>query len=225
MSFCIQSFGNPDSETVLLQMADDHDLELLEREVSRIQELTGEQAFCLKAFRVNSWNRDLSPWQAPAVFGKEDFGSGAAETLEYLLRETAGISRTKKVFLGGYSLAGLFALWAGCQTDRFDGIAAASPSVWFPGFLDYMKKQEIRARAVYLSLGDKEERTRNAVMAAVGDKIREAHDLLRSAGVDCTLEWNQGNHFRDPELRTAKAFAWLMKRTGGISHVSENEAF
>ena len=25
-----------------------------------------------------------------------------------------------------------------------------------------------------------------------------------------TLEWNPGNHFKEPGLRTAKAFAWVM---------------
>ena len=29
-------------------------------------------------------------------------------------------------------------------------------------------------------------------------------------GINCTLEWNQGNHFREPDIRTAKAFAWVM---------------
>ena len=24
------------------------------------------------------------------------------------------------------------------------------------------------------------------------------------------LEWNQGSHFKEPDIRTAKAFAWVM---------------
>jgi hypothetical protein len=75
-----------------------------------------------------------------------------------------------------------------------------------------MRENELRSAAVYLSLGDREEKTRNPVMAAVGDNIREACSLLRSQGVTCTLEWNEGNHFRDADLRTAKAFAWVMKQ-------------
>ena len=84
------------------------------------------------------------------------------------------------------------------QTDVFKGVAAASPSMWFPGFSDYMKEQDIKAKTVYLSLGDKEERTRNPVMATVADKIREAYRYLKTKGGTCTLEWNPGNHF--PEL-------------------------
>jgi hypothetical protein len=48
-------------------------------------------------------------------------------------------------------------------------------------------------------------------MAAVGDRIRELHALLAARGTDCILEWNPGNHFREPELRTARAFAWLLR--------------
>ena len=98
------------------------------------------------------------------------------------------------------------------QTDRFDGIAAASPSIWFPHFTEYMRENQIRADAVYLSLGDREERAKNPVMALVGNAIREAESILRDAGTDCILEWNKGNHVKEPDLRTAKAFAWLMNR-------------
>ena len=213
MSFEIFTYGNPDAAAQLVQMVDDHDLSLIEQEVEFIRELSGGQDFGLKAVKVNDWSKDLSPWPAPAVFGNEDFGEGAEETLAFLLNNVvpAGKAPGAKTFLGGYSLAGLFALWAGFQTDRFDGIAAASPSIWFPGFVDYMRGNEMQPHAVYLSLGDREERTRNPVMSQVGNAIRQGCDVLQAAGVECVLEWNKGNHFKDADLRTAKAFAWLMK--------------
>ena len=215
--FAVLSFGDENADTLLLQMVDEYDLKVIEQEVSYIRELSGRQDFCLKAVQVHSWNLDLGPWPAPAVFGKEDFGDGAAQTLEYLLNkvikedpDTASRSAGRKVYLGGYSLAGLFALWAGYQTDRFDGIAAASPSIWYPGFIDFMKERKIRTDLVYLSLGDREEKTRNPVMSTVGGRIRDAYEILNSTGVKCILEWNKGNHFREPDLRTARAFAWLL---------------
>ena len=213
VQFNIYTYGDPAADILLVQMVDDHDLAVIESEVSFIKELSGGQSFCLKAVKVDNWNKDLSPWSAPAVFGREDFGAGAEETLAYLLTEVVPhkINSPKKVYIGGYSLAGLFALWAGYQTDVFSGIAAASPSIWFPGFTEYMKENELHAHAVYLSLGDREERTRNPVMARVGDAIREAYAHLQETGVDCVLEWNKGNHFKEPDLRTARAFAWVMK--------------
>lgn len=197
--------GNPNASVVMIQMADDHDLEFIESEVKEIQKLT-DADFCLIVIKVQNWNLDLSPWKAPAVFGKEDFGGGAEKTLKEVLKYCS--DRDKKYIIGGYSLAGLFALWAAYQTDVFAAVAAASPSIWFPGFVDYMKENEIHSKAVYLSLGDKEEKARNPVMASVGDCIREASDILKDKGIKTILEWNPGNHFKDADLRTAKAFAW-----------------
>ena len=126
-------YGNPESSNVLIQMVDDHDLSMIENEVDAITERVGD-AFYLIALKVDDWNRDLSPWKAPAVFGKEAFGDGAKETLSRVLAELNDLG--KKYYIGGYSLAGLFALLAAYQTKRFEGVAAASPSIWFPGFVD-----------------------------------------------------------------------------------------
>ena len=202
-------YGNPDASVILIQMVDEHDMEGMESEVAEIKKLM-DADFSLLAFKVHDWNTDLSPWPASAVFGKEDFGNGAADTLAEVLK--CCTDPKKKYIIGGYSLAGLFALWSAYQTDVFKGVAAASPSVWFPGFQDYMRGNSILAASVYLSLGDKEEEVRNAVLCTVGDRIREAYGLLKEQGINTTLEWNRGNHFKDPDIRMAKAFAWVMKR-------------
>lgn len=212
-------FGNADTSTVLVQMVDDHDLALIEKEISHIRELTGSDNFLLAAVKVKRWEADLSPWTAPPVFGEEAFGNGAGETLQYLTEQLlpslggGSASGGRCFLLGGYSLAGLFALWSAYQTGLFSGVAAASPSVWFPGFCRYVQENRIRTDAVYLSLGDREERTKNPVMSQVGTAIRTIHAHFDAAGIPCTLEWNKGNHFKNPDLRTAKAFAWLMGRT------------
>jgi len=204
MQIC--EYGDPESNRVLIQPVDDHDLSVIENEVAAIKARTDD--FRLIAVKVNDWNRDLSPWTAPPVFGNEPFGSGASDFLNAILPLCA--DKRKTYYLGGYSLAGLFALWAAHETDVFHGIAAASPSMWFPGFLDYMQTHPIRAERVCLSLGDREEKTRNPVMATVGTRIKEAYDLLKRRGTDCVLEWNPGNHFKDPDLRTARAFLWIL---------------
>ena len=207
----ISEYGNKQSDIVLIQPVDEHDLALIENETAQIRERTSAD-FRLAAFRVTDWNDDLSPWPAPAVFGKTEFGGSAEDTLKEILRFCE--DRTKAYYIGGYSLAGLFALWAACQTDLFRGAAAASPSVWFPGFPEYMRMHRMQAGRVYLSLGDREERTRNPVMAKVGENIRAVCDLLKEQEIDCLLEWNEGNHFRDADLRTAKAFAWVIRDAG-----------
>mgnify|MGYP003106259861 FL=1 len=194
------------SDNVLIQPVGKHELPWIENEVREIHRLTSAD-FKYIAVEIDDWNDDLSPWKAQAVFKDDDFGGGAVKTLEKILTLC---SDKKKYYIGGYSLAGLFSLWAAYQTDIFTGIAAVSPSVWFPGFIDYMREHEIKSKTVYLSLGDREEKTRNPVMAQVGNCIRSGYDWLKECGVDCTLEWNSGNHYREPDMRTAKAFAWIL---------------
>lgn len=201
-------YGNPSASTVLIQPIDDHDLGELKTEINEIRKQV-QIDFQLIAVKVDDWNHDLSPWKAPAVFGKDGFGDGAEDMLRFILAQCMTCSKT--YYIGGYSLAGLFSLWAAYQTDVFAGIAAASPSIWFPNFLQYMKEQDVRADSVYLSLGDREEKTRNPLMATVGDCIREGHELLLGRGIRTTLEWNPGNHFKDVGIRMAKGFVWLMK--------------
>ncbi len=205
---------------LLVQAVDDHDLEVLDSEADAIADEAGEP-FVLAAFKVSDWNVDLSPWEAPAVFGDQDFGAGAEATLAFVedalipgVSARLGVSRQVPVVIGGYSLAGLFALWAGHRSRSFAAIAAASPSVWFPGWMDLTKSTCPSVRAVYLSLGDREEKTCNQLMAAVGDCIKEQERILRGRGIPVTLEWNKGNHFKHPDLRTARAFAWCMKTLG-----------
>ncbi|MBP5489332.1 MAG: esterase [Lachnospiraceae bacterium] len=201
-------YGPESALIVLIEPIGDHDPEGIEEEYNLIRQYTDKE-FRLVTVKVDDWNRDLSPWKAPAVFGKEDFGDGAEEFLRKILLLCGDSS--KSYVIGGYSLAGLFALWAACRTDVFQGVAAASPSAWFQGLLQYIREHGMKGKAVYLSLGDREEKTRNQVMATVGERIREIYRLLAEQKVNCTLEWNRGNHFQEPDVRTAKAFAWVME--------------
>lgn len=214
-------YGDGQAADVLIQAVDGHDLEAMDQEAEHIRTLAPDHPFLLVAFRISDWNRELSPWEAPAVFGKEGFGAGAGDTLAYVteslipeMEASCPAEGNRRYHLGGYSLAGLFALWAAYQTDLFHGVAAVSPSVWFPQWLAFIGERAIRSPRVYLSLGDKEERTRNKVMAEVGRNIRRQHELLcrEEAVRACTLEWNPGNHFADSGIRTARGFAWLLRQ-------------
>ncbi len=204
----IFSYGDPAAELVLVQPVDEHDLTFIESEVSEIGKRT-TTPFSLLAVLVDDWNRDLSPWPAPAVFGKDDFKGGAPETLNRIMEFCADSGKT--YIIGGYSLAGLFALWASTQTNLFAGVTAASPSAWYPGLREFLKDHPMRTNGVYLSLGDREEKTKNPVMATVGDAIREIYGQIGKHSIDTTLEWNEGNHFRDADIRTAKAFVWAIE--------------
>lgn len=210
---CVFLFASDVPEILFLQPADARDAQLPERQLEAMRDCA--RPFALAAFEIADWNRELSPWEAPPVFGRAPFGGRAEETLRFLLDRLLpdlfsrlSLPEDIPLCLGGYSLAGLFALWAATRTERFSGIAAASPSVWFPGWIDYVKAHPLRTSRVYLSLGDREERARNPVMATVGDRIREQYEILRQDHI-VTLEWNPGNHFRASEKRSARAFCWI----------------
>ena len=79
--------------------------------------------------------------------------------------------------------------------------------------MEFEQQHPIQAQHIYLSLGDREERTKNPVMATVGDNIRTLHSHLAERSVDCILEWNCGGHFKDADLRTARAFRWVMEES------------
>lgn len=205
--------GPADAEVLLLQPVNDQEHRLLERQAALLAQHT-DRRFALVAFAVEDWNDDLSPWPAPAVWGDQAFAGQARQTLDFVTEKLLPTLplHPRRVVLGGYSLAGLFALWAASRTDLFAGVAACSPSVWFPGWMEYLRGNPLQTDLVYLSLGDREEKTRNRTMAEVGDALRAMPPLLTASRptLRCTLEWNPGNHFRETDLRMAKGFGWVL---------------
>ena len=204
---------------LLIQPVDEHDIEVLDNEVEEILKNTDKQ-FSLIAFKIEDWNNELSPWEAPPAFGKKSFGSGATDTLEFIesrliptVKEKYEFADDVQVILGGYSLAGLFSLWSSYKSNTFSSIAAASPSVWFSGWEEFMNSNTPLSNTIYLSLGDTEEKTKNKVMSAVGDNIRKQEELLKNDNITTILEWNKGGHFSNLDIRVAKAFVWCMENS------------
>ncbi|MBQ2117792.1 MAG: esterase [Clostridia bacterium] len=188
--------------------------------VDAVRDASGGEPWLFLPLPVSDWNSALSPWEAPPVFGDAAFGGGAQATLSRIgeallpaLRASCLPAPGARYFLSGYSLAGLFALFAGYRSSAFYGVAAVSPSVWFPSWDRLAREERMRAKRVYLSLGDREDRTRHPVMRTVSERIRLEESLLLPAlgRENVLLEWNGGGHFRDPEGRTAKGIRWLLK--------------
>ncbi|MDE6918024.1 MAG: alpha/beta hydrolase [Lachnospiraceae bacterium] len=188
---------------------------------SCVERLLPGAAFVLAAYESDNWNDDFSPWAAPAVFGREGFGGKAGDTLEWLTAfympyVEKGLSEPVRFSLG-YSLAGLFGLWAYCESALFSGAVSCSGSLWYDGWLDYVREKaaECRDQAayLYLSLGDREERTKNRRMAAVGGNTKAVYTLLcvNQENVQGIFEWNQGGHFSEPDLRISKGIYWILK--------------
>ena len=196
---------------MLLQPVGDHDLPAIENEIREIKRLTA-QPFRLIAVKVERWNDDLSPWCAPAVFGHEDFGDGAAALLREILPLCEDADR--RYIIGGYSMAGLFALYAIYQTGLFSRVGSISGSLWFPGMKEYIFSHEPTCwpGCMYFSLGDKESKTRNQVLRNVRQNTDEIHAFYRGKGIDTTFQLNPGNHYNQAVERTVDGLCWLLSR-------------
>lgn len=190
-------------------------------EAERAFSLLSEPKPILAAIDGLDWACDLSPWQAPRAFGDgTDFGGGEEQFLAVLTERI--IPETEKSLgitprcrgLVGYSLAGLFAVWATYRVDCFDRVASVSGSLWFDGFLDFMRGNVMRKvpDVAYFSLGKQEKHVKNARMRAVEDCTAAAVSLMEAAGAETRFVLHDGGHFHETAERTAAALRFLAER-------------
>ena len=211
-------FATERPEVLLIQPSARHETKNdgINREV-KVLATTATKGFAIVFFDTVEWAKALMPWQDEAVSRNEEVGKHAQDTLVYI--EESLVPWLHKRFgklpciIGGYSLGGLFALWAARQSAAFCAVAAASPSLWIKGWADFADNRSLNAQLAYVSLGDREEHCRNQRMARIGDCVRHEHlTLTEQIGTTATtLEWNNGGHFGEEAERTAKAFAWCIE--------------
>lgn len=165
------------------------------------------------------WNHDMSPWYMPSIYSKEKSFSGGADgylklLIDEILPKAKELIEGEPEFTGiaGYSLAGLFAIYAMYKTDAFDRVASMSGSLWFSDFIEYCKINEYKRLPdkIYFSLGDKEANTRNPVLKTVQDKTIELSEYFKSLGTEVIFELNPGNHFTDVNFRSAKGIKAIL---------------
>ena len=165
------------------------------------------------------WNVQLSPWKANQIVkGVGPFAGRADVFIKSLETEISQIITKRRlnpsaVYIAGYSLAGLFALYALYMTDIFDGAACCSGSLWYPEFTSFVKENEFKRKPskLYLSLGDIESKSKNPVFATVEDKTKEVYEFYESEGINVHFEMTSGNHMTDIDKRVARGVAYLLK--------------
>ena len=177
--------------------------------------------FTLVAISDLDWNHNMVPWDSPPAFkNAEPCTGGADDYLRLLIEEI--IPKAEKEITGapswrgivGYSLAGLFALYAIYRTDLFSRVGSMSGSLWFPGMKDYIFSHELKRQPdhMYFSLGDKESKNRNPILRSVRQNTEEIHAFYQSKGIDTVFELNSGNHYNHVAERTAAGIVWLLNR-------------
>ncbi|MCR5537414.1 MAG: hypothetical protein K6F05_08425 [Succinivibrio sp.] len=156
---------------------------------------------CLSAL---SWEDDLTPYPAPALSAKDRPFGGQAEHLLRVLENDIlpwSLSQLPKApdYLGvaGYSLAGMFALYAAFNCRYFTAVASMSGSLWYPDFVRYLMQKSAPAQPlrIYLSLGAAESRTRHPQLRRVGECTQALYQFLKDSHYEVKFEEQPGNHF------------------------------
>lgn len=143
-----------------------------------------------------NWEAELSPWAAGDLFKYSEMFTGGADVYLKLLTEEimpqAESMLPGKIAwrgLAGYSLAGLFTVYALYKTDLFSRAASMSGSLWYPGFKDFALQSAIckTTQYLYFSLGDKEARARNQYLKTVQQCTEELAAHYRSLALTLVM--------------------------------------
>lgn len=163
------------------------------------------------------WEEELSPWPEEIKGMKctgeaETFLKTLVEDICPRVEQSLGYVPKKRVLVG-YSMAGLFSLYALYKTDFFNSIASVSGSLWYPKFKEYAMTTPFAGHPerIYLSLGDRESRTRHPLFKTTQSNYEELRDFYAGKNLDSIFELNPGNHFQDPAGRVARGIAWLLR--------------
>ena len=167
--------------------------------------LSGKHGISIAVIEDVNWNDDLTPWQAEGVFKKaKPFGGKAAAFLDKLTHEIIpetemdlGLEDAERTLLG-VSLSGLFAVWAAFNTDAFANIISISGSLWYDGFVEWMKEQtpSPQLKKVCMLLGEKEKNSKEKRMATVEERTLAAADILKAKSqAVVSFELVEGTHF------------------------------
>ena len=191
------------------------------QKVYEAAQTAGCPPFTLVAISDLSWNHDMVPWDSPPAFKNAEPCTGGADDYLRLLAEEIIPTAEREITgvpswcgIAGYSLAGLFALYAIYRTDLFSRVGSISGSLWFPGIKEYIFSHEPKRwpDCMYFSLGDKENKTRNRVLRNVRQNTEEIHAFYRGKGIDTVFQLNSGNHYNQAVERTVAGICWLLSR-------------
>ena len=173
---------------------------------------------------INANNRtdDYTPWPLQASETMPmDFGGKAAEHLSFITThvipfcesEYGFSSSTEKRVIGGYSLGGLFSLYAAVNNDLFGTVLSCSSSLWYPDFLDYLKEHPFKAAhsKLYMSVGDQEGTTATNLTADQTSNTLALKNWIepkfQAGDFQFTLE--EGNHGTNIPRRAWRAVEWV----------------
>lgn len=181
-----------------------------------VERLAEKSGISIVVINDVNWNDDLTPWPAEGVFKKaKPFGGQATSFLDKLtckiipeVEKRMGIEKAERTILG-VSLSGLFAVWSMFETDAFTNVICISGSLWYDGFVDWMKENTPSPgiKKVCMLLGEKEKYAKDKRMATVEERTTAAADFLKEKSqASVMFELVEGTHFSPIMPRLERAF-------------------
>ena len=158
---------------------------------------------------VADWGGALTPWPAPALRpGEKGFGGGADKTLAALAQELDRAPGPHAIC--GYSLGGLFALYAFAREPRLAACACLSGSVWYEGWVDWLRANapDCAGRYAFFSVGKKEKRA-GLPFRHVEEDLAACADILRARRCQVEVALGPGSHMQHVTERLAAGLAAL----------------
>lgn len=177
--------------------------------------------FSLVAVSKLKWDHDMTPWYMGPISKHDTPCTGGADDylkllLEKIMPEAEKTLPGTPVWRGiaGYSLAGLFALYALYQTAAFSRAACMSGSFWFEGITEFVRSHEMKHKpdCMYFSLGDKESSTENPILNVVQQNTQKIERFIQAKGIETTFVLNKGSHYQACNKRTAAGICWILNR-------------
>lgn len=154
---------------------------------------------------IADWRDALTPWAAAGIYREEPpFGGHAARTLAKLCGETIPALEAEMSIqpharaICGYSLGGLFALYALTHSDTFRACACLSGSVWYEGWVEYLRELDVDLRDsfAFLSVGTKEKRAARPLLRTVERNMEECARILERDGCTVRYQTSPGGHMQ-----------------------------
>lgn len=153
---------------------------------------------------IDDWDNQLSPWSAKGLYRNDaDFKGEAPEFLDTLVHELVpaiekgeGLAPKQRA-ISGYSLAGLFSVFAFASCDFFKHVASMSGSFWYEGWTEWLGslERDKHGSFAYLSLGNKERRAKEKILHRVQDATDFTAETLAKWGATVEHHMVPGTHF------------------------------
>lgn len=235
----LQAFGRqltvylpPGREKERLPAAYLHDGEMVEGMLEELAaciergvQTGGCRPFLLVAVHSPDRDAEYTPWPARCAFPKGADYPGKAQAYVKLLEgqikplvdsRYPTLQEAEETALCGYSLGGLCSLYAAVQSRTFGRIASVSGSLWYPGWLDFVRENRPAGElaALWVSIGRKESAPSHPLLAGAGEAAQQTLRLLAPFARQHIFFWHEGGHFAHAAQRLAGALCWLFQKEG-----------